>query len=136
MKREELIERMFNESSSLDKKAMKRILRTHLQFDTDDKEIPNVTTCLIVALEEMAELEQKLTKYIRGYRDEVGLAEEMADVIISLVYISEICKVPFDEVYKIVNVKLDRIEYRDTLIRKRMAEEESRENFQDSNETD
>lgn len=52
-----------------------------------------------------------------GHRDELGLAEEMADVIVMLVYISEICNVSFNQVYKALNVKLDRIEYRSNLIR-------------------
>lgn len=116
MRRDELIQKMLNASESLDKRQMKRTIRSSIELD-DNSDIPNVTTNLVIAIEELSELQKELTKYIRGRRDELGLAEEMADVIIMLVYISEICGIPFDEVYKALNVKLDRVEHRCNLIR-------------------
>lgn len=117
MKREELAQRMLTASKSLDKRKMKRQIREHLGYNDNSREIPRAHTCLVVAVEELAELQQKITKYMRGYRDDMGLTEEMADVILSIVYISEICGVSFDDVYKALNVKLDRIEHMDSLAR-------------------
>ena len=116
MKRAELVNRMIKASESLDKRQMKRDVKESIELD-DNSGIPNVSTNLIIALEELSELQKELTKYIRGHRDEIGLAEEMADVIIMLVYISEICDVPFDRVYQALNVKLKRMEYRNALAR-------------------
>ena len=137
MRRDELIQRMLKASESIDKRQMKKIIKSNIELD-DNSDIPNVSTNLIIAIEELSELQKELTKYMRGHRDELGLAEEMADVILMLVYISEICNVPFDQVYKALNVKLDRIGYRSTLIRIAQLdrENEAREKFQDSNETE
>lgn len=88
----------------------------------DNSGIPNVTSNLIIAVEELGELQKEITKYMRGYRDRIGMAEEMADVIVMLVYISEICEIPFEDVYKAMNVKLDRMVYRSGLIRQSREE--------------
>lgn len=41
-------------------------------------------TTLVIAMEEMAELQQQTSKMIRGKPDFVGIAEEIADVLIGI----------------------------------------------------
>lgn len=62
---------------SFTEKERRRIIRKSV-----DRE-PWRTKCTI-AMEEFAELQQRVSKQIRGYDDRIGLLEEMADVYISL----------------------------------------------------
>ncbi len=50
----------------------------------------NWKTQCTVAMEELAELQQQVSKQIRGYDDPIGLLEEMADVYICLDYLKSI----------------------------------------------
>ena len=59
-------------------------------------------------MEEMAELQQQISKQIRGYDDRYGLLEEMADVYISLKLLESIFNVTPEEMQKAINVKLAR----------------------------
>lgn len=61
-------------------------------------------------MEELAELSQQTSKAVRGKCDKVGLIEEMGDVAFALVYLQEICGVSTSDMYKTMNVKLDRLE--------------------------
>ena len=53
---------------------------------------------LTVLTEELAELIQEVTKIIRGKYKGVGLLEELADVLISIEYLKEICDISEDEI--------------------------------------
>ena len=59
-------------------------------------------------MEEMAELQQQISKQIRGYDDRYGLLEEMADVYISLKLLESIFNVTPEEMQKAIDVKLAR----------------------------
>jgi hypothetical protein len=48
------------------------------------REVYGEETQIIVALEELSELQKELCKYLRGNNSSEGIAEEMADVIIML----------------------------------------------------
>ena len=61
-----------------------------------------------VAMEEMAELQQQLSKKIRGYEDHTGLLEEMADVYICLSTLECICDISPEEMQQAIDVKLQR----------------------------
>nr|DAP25225.1 MAG TPA: NTP-PPase-like protein [Caudoviricetes sp.] len=56
----------------------------------------------------MAELQQQISKQIRGYDDRYGLLEEMADVYISLKLLESIFNVTPEEMQKAIDVKLAR----------------------------
>lgn len=58
-----------------------------------------------VAMEEFAELQQQISKQIRGYDDRIGLLEEMADAYICLESIFDIKP---DDLQKAIDVKLER----------------------------
>lgn len=92
----------------------KRELRQNIiRLATTDRieNIPNVHPELIVAIEELAELQKEVTKYIRGRGDQVGLTEEIADAIIGILYIQTICGIETNDIYKAMNVKHDRIKW-------------------------
>ena len=61
-----------------------------------------------VAMEEFAELQQQISKQIRGYGDRTGLLEEMADAYICLRFLESIFDVKKEDLQKAIDVKLDR----------------------------
>lgn len=61
-----------------------------------------------ICMGEMAELQQQISKQIRGYDDRYGLLEEMADVYISLKLLESIFNVTPEEMQKAIDVKLAR----------------------------
>lgn len=61
-----------------------------------------------VAMEELAELQQQISKQIRGYGDKMGLLEEMADVYICLGYLESIFNIKKEDLQKAIDVKLQR----------------------------
>lgn len=91
-------------------------LRSNLEMSDADrrkiirrsvKKFPWKLKCT-VAMEEMAELQQQLSKKIRGYEDRTGLLEEMADVYICLSTLECICNISPEEMQQAIDVKLQR----------------------------
>ena len=66
-------------------------------------------TLSVIAMEEMAELQQQVSKMLRRKGDIIGLVEEMADVIIATSILQCIFGVNADVLTKAVDVKLNRI---------------------------
>lgn len=67
-----------------------------------------IETTGIICMEEMAELQQQISKYLRGCGDRVCLLEEMADVYICLKYIGKVFEIHPDQILKAIDVKLLR----------------------------
>lgn len=63
--------------------------------------------CVIVT-EELAELSQCVSKYIRGCGDKMNLLEEMADVYICMKYLEKMFDLTPDEIQQAIDVKLIR----------------------------
>lgn len=63
----------------------------------------------VIAMEEMAELQQQVSKMLRGRGDMVGLVEEMADVIIATSTLQCVFGVDANVLTKAIDVKLKRI---------------------------
>lgn len=82
-------------------KERQRIIRKSLQ------KYPWKLKCT-VAMEEFAELQQQISKQIRGYGDRIGLLEEMADAYICLRFLESIFDVKEEDLQKAIDVKLDR----------------------------
>ena len=59
-------------------------------------------------MEKFAELQQQISKQIRGYGDRLGLLEEMADAYICLSFLESIFDVSPDDLQKAIDVKLQR----------------------------
>jgi hypothetical protein len=85
----------------LSDKERQRIIRKSLQ------KYPWKLKCT-VAMEEFAELQQQISKQIRGYGDRTGLLEEMADAYICLRFLESIFDVKKEDLQKAIDVKLDR----------------------------
>lgn len=67
-----------------------------------------IETTGIICMEEMAELQQQISKYLRGCGDEISLLEEMADAYICLKYLEIIFGIHPDQILKAIDVKLLR----------------------------
>lgn len=63
---------------------------------------------LIIVNEELSECQQEISKYLRGERHYYHLLEEVADVLIAMKYVQEICHIPDNDINRAINVKLDR----------------------------
>lgn len=61
-----------------------------------------------VSVEEFAELQQQVSKQLRGFDDKMGLIEEMADAYICLQFLESIFDIDKDMLKKAVDVKLKR----------------------------
>lgn len=85
----------------LSEKERKRIIRNSI------KKYPWKLKCTI-AMEEFAELQQQVSKQIRGYGDKLGLLEEMADAYICLSFLESIFDVKPEDIQKAIDVKLQR----------------------------
>lgn len=85
----------------LSEKERKRIIQNSI------KKYPWKLKCT-VAMEEFAELQQQVSKQIRGYGDKLGLLEEIADAYICLSFLESIFDVNPEDLQKAVDVKLQR----------------------------
>lgn len=91
-----------NRNLELSEKERRRVLRKSVEKD------PWKTKCTIV-MEELAELQQQVSKQIRGYGDRVGLLEEMADAYICLNFLESIFDIKPEELQKAIDVKIYRL---------------------------
>ena len=85
----------------LSEKERRRIIRNSI------KKYPWKLKCT-VAMEEFAELQQQVSKQIRGYGDKLGLLEEIADAYICLSFLESIFDVKPEDLQKAIDVKLLR----------------------------
>lgn len=85
----------------LSEKERRRIIRRSLQKHSWK------TKCT-VAMEEFAELQQQISKQVRGYGDRIGLLEEMADAYICLNFLESIFDIKPEDLQKAIDVKLER----------------------------
>ena len=93
--------RGLNSEIQLSEKERRRILRKSVESQ------PWKLKCT-VAMEEFAELTQQISKQIRGYKDKIGLLEEMADAYICLDFLKSIFDITPEELQKAIDVKLQR----------------------------
>ena len=100
MDRSKFIQGM-NSDIELSEKDRRRIIRKSVETQ------PQRTKCTI-AMEEFAELQQQVSKQIRGYDDRIGLLEEMADAYIGLEFLKSIFNISEEDMQKAVDVKLER----------------------------
>lgn len=85
----------------LSEKERRRIIRRSIQ------KYSWKTKCT-VAMEELAELQQQISKQIRGYGDRIGLLEEIADAYICLNFLESIFDIKPEDLQKAIDVKLER----------------------------
>lgn len=92
----------------LNKKKMKMLIRRSIDSNQDTN--PRGHRNLIIVMEELSELSKEISKYIRERGDKVSLVEEIADVSLGMIYLQEICGISTTDIYKAMNVKMDRLE--------------------------
>ena len=63
---------------------------------------------LIIVIEEFAECQQEVSKFLRNKEDSMSLLEETADALIGIRYIQKICNISDEDLIKAVNVKIQR----------------------------
>ena len=64
---------------------------------------------LVVAMEELAELSQEISKTLRGKYNEIGMIEEIADALVGIDYIKELLGISQADIDKAVKVKIKRL---------------------------
>lgn len=67
---------------------------------------------MIIAMEECSELQKAISKLLRGKGDTDNLAEEIADVIISIEFLKSKYQISDETITKWLNVKSERIKHK------------------------
>ena len=103
MNKEEFIKCFNNQSEqNITPSDWETIIDTSLKRDGDTKKLQ-------IAQEELAELIQAISKYMRDTPDSSMLVlEELADVTIVLSYVRQVCGFNLEDLVKAINVKLER----------------------------
>lgn len=97
-----------NASPTLSKKDIHSEILRSIRVHKDFQSIPD-SHLLIIVVEELAELQKEITKELRGMGDRMHILEEIADVAIGIVYLQDILGLSTTDIYKAINVKIDRI---------------------------
>ena len=98
-----------NAKNEIDKKELKDIIRSFSEANMDKDFYVQDPYNLVLAVEELSELQKAIIKYLRGSEDKMAIVEEMADVLLSIMSIQSILKIPTDDLYKAMNVKANRL---------------------------
>lgn len=103
MNKEEFIKALNDQSERhITPSDWETIMDTSLKRDGDTKKLQ-------IAQEELAELVQAISKYMRDTPDSSMLVlEELADVTIVLSYVRQICGFNLEDLVKAMNIKLER----------------------------
>ena len=103
MNKEEFIKALNDQSEQhITPSDWETIMDESLKQDGDTKKLQ-------IAQEELAELIQAISKYMRDTPDSSMLVlEELADVAIVLSYVRQICGFDLEDLVKAINIKLER----------------------------
>ena len=93
--------------SKIDEQMCKTTIQDSLRKIPDDLNQTG-TMNLIIVMEELAELQQEISKTIRGKGDRTHLLEEMSDVYLGIKYLQEIFDIDDRTIARASNVKMDR----------------------------
>lgn len=107
MNRDKFMNALNNNEKPLDRGHYKRVIRASIDSLKDSN--PRGHHDLIICMEELAELQQALSKELRGKGDPVNILEEVADVLLCVGYIQEIMGLSDDLIVSAMNVKIDRL---------------------------
>lgn len=105
MDREEFKKKMLSNGTAASKLGVKMAIGDMLKSETPS------TNC-IICMEELAELQQEISKQLRNKGGSYGLLEELADVYICLEMLKQMFNYSSDEIARAVEIKLDRFERR------------------------
>ena len=110
MDRDQLKDKMSAKSKgkeSIKKKDIRRIITRAI--DNSPAILSPGDYNLIIVMEELAELQKEISKFIRRKGDRIGLLEELADVIVCTEYIKDICCISDKELKKMIKIKAERL---------------------------
>ena len=108
MDRNEFKEKLNKTSDIVDEKYCEDIIKNSLSAIPSSKN--NIGTMnLLIVMEELAELSQEISKYIRDSNNKIGILEEMADVYLGLKYIQKVIGISDEMMNKAINIKLERL---------------------------
>lgn len=93
--------------TTLDENDVDRVLCSALKPIPNSKNRKGVYN-LVIVMEELAELTQQVSKYIRGKADRYAVMEELADVYLAARYVKNIVGISDEELNAAINVKKDR----------------------------
>lgn len=111
MKKEEFIEKLKSISDEIDIPHNLSVLQRSIDMGVkSNPQNPAGHMNLIIAMEEMSELQKEISKGLRGKEDLDNILEELADVSIALEYIKMIYGIDQNLINKAINVKIDRLE--------------------------
>lgn len=108
MDRDKFMKALHNDEKSMDRGHYKKVIRESIDSLQDQN--PRGHYDLIICMEELAELQQAISKELRGKGDTVNILEEVADVLLCIGYIQEIVGLSDDLIISAMNVKIDRLE--------------------------
>lgn len=120
MDREQFVAELEQADENFDKETALKIIKNSFGKIKNNKDgIVN----LVIVMEELAELQQQLSKFIRGKEDFECLVEELGDVMLGIYYVQEICGISDEMLHKAMNVKMDRQDKRNEthVLRKNMS---------------
>lgn len=105
MDREVFRKKMLEKNSAASKIEVKNVIDHIVNNETAE------INC-VICMEELAELQQEISKQLRDKGDMLGLLEELADVYICLEMLKKMFGYTNDEIARAVSIKLDRYERR------------------------
>ena len=105
MNRKEFKKMMRSNDTAASEIETKKVIGDILKSETPG------TNC-VICMEELAELQQEISKQLRNKGDSYGLLEELADVYICLEMLKNMFNYSSDEIARAVEIKLDRFERR------------------------
>ena len=105
MNRKEFKKKMCSNDTAASKMEVKKVIGDILKSETKG------INC-VICMEELAELQQEISKQLRNKGDTYGLLEELADVYICLEMLKKMFNYSSDEIARAVDIKLDRFERR------------------------
>lgn len=117
MNKEFFIEKIKDVPSTIDRNYYTNIIRESLR-DIPEEQNQKGTMNVIIIMEELAELQQELSKTLRGKGDRISLIEELADTYLGVKYAQEIFDISDEILARAVNVKLNRQNERNAFINK------------------
>ena len=109
MEKTEFTHRLYEAKKSLphtnfNYEELKNLCKQSIEKSPDIEPKPG-TRNLIIAMEELNELSQQVSKFVRGRGDYICLVEEIADVLLVMEYIYSCCGIDEKDVVAALEVK-------------------------------
>lgn len=109
MDRGKFISLLSTTKTDIDEQWIVGVLKRSIDSNLDDGNSRGYRN-LIIAMEELSELNVEVSKELRGKGDKYHILEELADAQLSIYYIQEICGISDDDLHKALNIKTCRLE--------------------------